>query len=300
MPNQQNFNSSLTSAASSSVRFLPSRVINTPNEFNLLETVNSAFGSSEKDYIELHLYTIPSNGLVLSTIITPSDNVVGIHTVRYSDGTTKNFLKIDFTKLFEQKRLVIVPGDYNVVMNFFTEEVGNYINRPLKIDNISSDRTEIEISFVNETTSTVESNRAIIKEFVQPYFVKRDMISFTNEVFGIASTRLFAQQAISGDTVIRNPHIVSTYDPNFSDLIEEERELIRTLDRLTRRGQRTNVQNAINSQFTSLVNKIIEQINTTGDKRIQRDEYEAFVREAVRVSIGSIRSALVSKGLIIT
>lgn len=296
MPNQQNFNSNLEGAISSSDRFVSSRIINEPNDLILLETVNSAFGSNPTDYIELHLYTIPTNALVLSTTISPNDKFVSSHIVSYRDNTLKNYLRIEFTELFKEKRLIVVPGDYYMVMNFFAEEIGNYQTRRLKIDRISSDRTEVEISFVNNTTDVFDINKKDMKEFVLPSFTKGSMISFTNEVLSQTDTTLTALEKLSAQTVLQNDYLVPTYD---ADIDLPNTELSRTSDRINKLNVRTALSDAITNTFKILAETAVQQIIDNGDARIQKDEFDQYLREAIRLHIGKIQT-LKGMGLLIT
>ena len=181
MPNQENFRSDVTTVTEP--RFLASRIVRVPDELILLEELAASFGFDIDDNVEIHFYTVPDNILTLSTVIRIRDTILKSHVVKYQDDTLKNYIRIDFTKLFLDKNLVLLPGDYRVVMNFFSDEIGKYDNRILSVSQISPSRTEVELIFNNTTDEVVrEQNLIALKEFVEVGLNKPDAAGLAQKI----------------------------------------------------------------------------------------------------------------------
>jgi len=278
MPNQSNFRNSITTQTD--VRFLASRIVRIPTEQILLEEVPASFGYDAQDNVELHFYTARSNLLVTSIVTKLSDEVVKLHIVGYDDGTYKTYLQIDFTKLLVSKNTTIVPGDYKVSINFFSDEIGSYDNPVLAISEISPSRTEVEVYFTNATDEVnIAQNGRLISEFINEGFSKAEAIGVMKKVLqdGVTSGNDF--EGLTANNIIENieiPQVQTTED---------------TIGRLETLQIDEQFKNALNQYLPNLFEKIREKI-VIGDERVQSNELEQFIRDELKVTLEQLQVSL--------
>lgn len=278
MPNQSNFRSDVLFKTES--RFLASRIVRLPNDEILLEEIPASFGYDSEDNIELHFYTLKTNGLIASFTTKVSDEVVKLHIVGYDDGTYKTYLQIDFTKLMVDKNTTVVPGDYRVSINFFSDEIGSYDDRILAIQEISPSRTEIEVYFTNNFDSiAIEKNNTIIREFVEESFNKAEAIGVMKKVLqdGVQLNDDF--EGLTANNIIQNIEI------------EGVQNIESTIGRLEVLGLDDNFKTAINNYLPKIFEKIREKI-VIGDERIQASELEQFIRQELTTTIEQLQVSL--------
>lgn len=285
MPNQNNFRSDIITPIVPT--FLASRIVRVPTESILLEELPGSFGFDNEDNLEIHFYTIPDNRLVLSTVVKLSDNILRTHTVAYQDGTYKNYLRIDFTKLFVDKALLLIPGDYQMVVNFFSDEIGNYNNRKLTITNISPSRTEVELRF-NDTVDEITSkqNSDLMREFVEKSFIKADAVGVCDKIFKSGVELQNSTEGVNAQNIIEN--IDLTY-------INIDQTFENTIARVERINLRPIFEQQINDFLLILNNFIREKIIEKGDERIQEDEFIEFVEQVLQQQIGKLKQTVDSR-----
>lgn len=283
MPNQSNYRSDITT--NTDTRFSASRIVKVPSETILFEEVPASFAFDREDNVEIHFYTMTGNQLILSTMITMNDDIVKSHIVSYADNTYKNYIRIDFTKLFVDKNLILVPGDYKMVLNFFSDEIGSYTDRKLNIDTISPSRTEVELSF-NDTTNEVirAENQRLLIEFVEPSFNKSDAVGVAQKIFtsGVESNN--SAEGVTAENIINNieiPQIGQTYE--------------NTIARIDRLKIRESFDIQLNDFLLELYTFIREEIVINGDDRIQQNEYEQLIRDVVTKKITNLRKTVDSR-----
>jgi hypothetical protein len=222
MPNQANFRSNITTQTEP--RFTASRIVSNPSELILFEEVPASFAFDAQDNVEVHFYTIPGNQLLLSATVTLNDEVVKSHIVAYNDNSYKNYIRIDFTKLFVDKNLILVPGDYRLVLNFFSDEIGSYTDRRLTIDTISPTRTEVQLTFNNVIDEvTRRENQYLLKEFVEPSFTKADAVGVAEKIFKSGVELDDSTEGVTADTIVENieiPEINQTMQILWHELID--------------------------------------------------------------------------------
>lgn len=282
MPNQYNFRSDITTVED--IRFQASRIVNVPTEGIFAEEIAASFGFDNEDTIEVHFYTIPENILILSTTIRVFDGIIKSHIVSYKDDTYKNYIRIDFTKLFTDKNLTLIPGDYRMVINFFSDEIGSYDDRRLTIDNISSDRTEVELRF-NNTVNEVfrKENLYLLKEFVEPSFNKTDAVGVAEKIFVTGVSLGEDGEGLTANNIRRNIEV------NNIQTTEA------TVDRIDRINLSTIFDTQLNDFIQELFKYIREEIVIKGDDRIQRDEYQQFIQKIVQDKIINLRQTVDSR-----
>jgi hypothetical protein len=235
-----------------------------------------------QDTVEVHFYTVLGNQLLLSTTITVNDNIVKSHIVAYDDGSYKNYIRIDFTKLFIDKNLVLVPGDYRMVLNFFSDEIGSYTDRRLTIDTISPSRTEVQLTFNNVIDNVTRSeNQSLLKEFIEPAFNKMDAVGVAQKIFKSGVELDDSTEGVTADTVVENieiPEIGQTYD--------------NTMARIDKLNLRESFDIQVNDFILQLYTFIQEEIVINGDDRIQQTDYEQIIRTIVANKITNLRQIM--------
>lgn len=282
MPTQYNFRSNVTNVLEP--RFTASRIVKFPGEVILLEEIPASFAFDKDDNVELHFYTIPENQLLLSTVVKLSDDILKSHFVSYADGTYKSYIRIDFTKLFIDKEILLVPSDYRMVLNIFSDEIGSYNNRKLNIDVISDSRTEVELSF-NDTIDEVykKENLYLLKEFVEKSFNRTDAVGVAEKIF-MSGVEL--NDPLEGVT---STNIIDNIEINGIQTTEA------TVDRIDRINLREIFENQLNDFVQELYKYIRKEIVINGDDRIQKDEYQKLIISVVKEKINNLRQTVDSR-----
>lgn len=285
MPNQYNFRTDVTNITEP--RFTASRVVSVQDQSILLETIPASFGFEDLDNIEVHLYSDPANNLIVSTIINlPEDiDVIKSHVVFYENQTFKNYIRIDFTKLFENKNLIIPSGQYRMVLNFFSNEIGSYNDRKLFVQTISPSRTEVELSYYpTQSISTRRANENELREFVQKSFDKPVAAGVTDKIFRSGVRLDDPTEGVTYESLVNNIEIESI-DQTFDNTIQ----LVKNL----------NLEEVFSQQLesfiVSLYDDIVNEINLNGDRRIQEDEFQTFVNDVIERRVEELQSVTDSK-----
>jgi hypothetical protein len=270
MPNQENFRTDL-SQLTQNTQFV-SRIIKFPEEGILLEELPGSFGYDSGDNVEIHFYTAQGNTLLLSTVVSVAEeNIFKFHMVEYDDGSIQTYLRIDFTQLMESKNIILLPGDYKMVLNFFSDEIGNYNNKKLYIQEISPSRTELQLGFVDNTNPVkIDENEKLLKEFVPKSFDKITAIG----VAEIILVNSFSEN--DSDTGL-------TYNGIFTQ--QERARIDRAILTLPTQDALEEFLNKILETFTT---KIIERT----DVRIQLDEFLTTLEESIQENISFITNQL--------
>lgn len=278
MPNQNNFRSNVTT--NTEITYLASRIVRVPEESIFLQEVPGSFGYDNEDNIEVHFYSIPTNQLILSTRIKLDEGILKQHIVSYQDGTYKNYVRIDFTKMFEDKVLLLVPGDYYMVLNFFSDEVGSYDNKNLAITNISETRTEVELKLLQtkDAVNLVFDENLLI-EFIDKSFQKPDAVGVIEKIFTSGVELEDPTEGVTATGIIQN---IAAGNQTFAD----------TIARIERIGLREEFEAQLNDFITKFYRPMVEKIVTEGDERIQPAEIELFIRQAVPQLIANLKVAV--------
>lgn len=265
MPNQSNFRSDVVNQTDS--RFLASRIVRIPTEQILLEEIPASFGYDNEDNVEFHFYTTRSNTLITSVVTKLSDQAVKLHIVGYDDGTYKTYLQIDFTKLFVDNTTTVVPGDYKVTINFFSDEIGSYDNRILTITEISPSRTEIEVLFNDSFDDVaVVKNDTLRREFLTKSFNKADAIGVMKKILQDGVSTNDDTEGLTANNIIENIELqnIQTFES--------------TISRLEKIGLDSQFKEALNAYLPKLFEKVRDGI-IIGDDRVQSDELETLIRQ---------------------
>lgn len=290
MPNQINFRSDVTTKTEP--RFLASRIVSYPEEGVLSEELPGSFGYDNEDNVELHFYSITNNSLILSVVSQLQDDALKLHIVAYTDGTYKTYLQMDFTKLFEINNLMLLPGDYRVTINFFSDEIGSYRDRRLSINQISPSRTEVELFFNNEYQGEIvqQENSELLREFLQKSFNRSDAVGVFEKTFKSGVQLNNDTEGVTASNIIEN--IETVPDQNFADTIA--------------RLQSANLIENFLQRITEFVPKLFEIAReeiiikgSNGDERIQEDEMLIIVRKVVKENMHQLQES-VDRRIIVT
>lgn len=279
MPNQDNFRTNL--ADNREARFLASRMVRFPTENLLLEEIPASFGYDNQDLIEIHFYTAQDNVLLLSTTATLDSGILKSHIISYEDGTYKNYLEINFTKLFLDQSLVFIPGDYLVVFNFFSDEIGSYDDRQLEIKNISPSRTEVLIGFpqtIPENPALQQSQQKTIDEFATPALQKPDAIGAMEKVITSGVKLSDDAEGMTSTNVLAN-----VGDP------------VRILTALENAEVLGELQELLTDFIPRLFEPVRKEIISTQDIYLQQVELIDYLRYAVSIKIARMQNSVNSK-----
>jgi hypothetical protein len=278
MPTQENFRTNLSAVVDP--RYTVSRIISAADSFVLNEEVPASFAFDKDDVIEVHFYTATGNQRILSTTINPVDEIIKSHIVAYADNSYKNYIRIDFTKLFVDKNLILVPGDYRMVLNFFSGEIGTYENRKLTLDIISDSRTEVQLSF-NDTIDDIalRENLYLLTEFVEKGFNKSDAVGVAQKIFVSGVELSDPTEGLLAENIARNIE---------TPLARQTQE--NTLDRVDAIGLTEIMNEQLNSFLPELYTFVREEIVIKGDDRIQESEFRDIIQQIVKEKINQFAS----------
>lgn len=162
MPNSRNYVQLIPTDPRS---FSVSRIAESENDFVIIQgRIPGEFGFDTEDNVEMHFYD-GQNRLVGSVIVPIQTGIISAKTVLFEDGDREEKVVIDMTAVQKEMGLIIPPGKYTVTLNLFSDEIGSYNNPNLFIEDISSSRTELRLTF---STGPSEEDRNNLIEFAQP------------------------------------------------------------------------------------------------------------------------------------
>jgi hypothetical protein len=145
MANQQNFKTNLQTASSQYIKYSVSRIFDNKKDNLLQMEAPTTVESLSKTNIEINFYSLFDNSLVYSDVIPASLGAISTETFKYTDGTSRVLLFIDFSKLVAY---AFPQGQYQIVLNFFEDEIGSYNNKKLMVSNISVSQSEVELEYI--------------------------------------------------------------------------------------------------------------------------------------------------------
>lgn len=205
MANQENYTESLVPDTK---RYSVSRVATIPTDELLFAVEPADFGFTTNDNIELHFYSKLTSNLVFSQRIDLIDDILGIRAIDYIDGKFRNYITLDFNRYIELYPLKISPGEYEIVINIFSDEIGSYNNKKMIVNAVSDSRTEVNLRFKDVT----ETNLLELNEFVNPAISKPYLDGILQNIFitagrqsnsdiGVTIDNLLSELAVAGETV---------------------------------------------------------------------------------------------------
>lgn len=169
MANQRNYQSNIQELSNSYNRYLVSRVIANKRDDLLDMEMPADFSEALlQNNIEINLYSIADNSLIFSDVVRNVSGSIFTKTLQYNDNSLRKLLYIDFAKVPD---LNLPPGQYSVTLNFFADEIGAHDDRILKVNKISTSRTEVELKLTDSSQQLVLEQFAtplIPAEFIRP------------------------------------------------------------------------------------------------------------------------------------
>lgn len=156
MANQNNYQTLLPLKEQEYIKYTVSRVVSSPAN-KLIETEIPAH-IPEDFILDISLYSLADNSLIYSAPFPKNDDALEIKNLIYPDGSIRRMLFINFFKLQD---LIEIDGTYQMVINFFVEEIGKHTSLSLAITEISPTRKEIQLQLLPEYRNEEEIKKLV-------------------------------------------------------------------------------------------------------------------------------------------
>ena len=281
MPNQENFASNIEQLSQQYPRYTVSRVIANKSDDLLDMEVPSDFSENIlQNNVELNLYSLSDNSLIFADFIKPVSGSIYTETLQYEDGSLRKLLYIDFVKATQtavhSQVFELPPGQYSVTLNFFANEIGAYDNRILKVNRISTSRTEVELKLTDVSQQNVLEQFAIPRisaEYVRPALLQifnqtgSDNLTVPMSSAKIDSSSLYQNFASgSGEKLLQY---------NFDD------------DDGSRIGINTIAQNVLNIAYPIALKTVNDMILLSGSTSFTETELSKYVVDSIDIAYDS-------------
>lgn len=160
MPNEENYT---TETARNWIQYRPSRVDKSDSQLMENGVISLPFGLSDKDNVELILYT-QNNQIAFYNVLSVASYSNIFTQTSYTDEMGNSTYSLNFNINNALSGNLIQPGRYIMVVNILRDEIGSYNGYKLYIDKISSSRTEARLVIVNPTDESLND----LYEFIEP------------------------------------------------------------------------------------------------------------------------------------
>lgn len=271
MANQLNYQSNIQQLADSYTRYTVSRIIANKKDDLLDMEVPADFSDALlENNIEVNLYSIADNSLIFSDVVKNISGSIFTETLQYQDNSSRKLLYIDFAKVPE---LNLPSGQYSVTLNFFADEIGTYGNRILKVNRISTSRTEVELKLTDVTQQKELEQFAIPKipaEFIKSVLLQifnqegADDLALPTSPVKIDSSSLYQNFASgSGEKLLQY---------NFDD------------DDGSRIGVNTITQNVLDDAYPIALKTVRDMIFLSGSTSFTETELSTYVVDAIDIA----------------
>jgi hypothetical protein len=256
MANQENFIEQINTETK---RFSISRVAEIPQDQILFAVQPADFGFYENDNIEIHFYSKFTEELVYSRRVSISDGILAIKTILYLDEKYRNYITFDFNKFIELYPSSIGPGEYRIVLNVFSDEIGSYENRNLIVDAISDSRTEVNLRFKNPPTEKDIEN---LNYFISPAISKPYVDGILQNIFLTGAETSDETVGLTIDRIIRE-----------LNQIGETLDLART-DNI---GKIEDIKVFVNNLMETVYNKMVIELISYPRYRISEQDVKLII-----------------------
>lgn len=271
MPNQQNYQTNIQELSDLYTRYTVSRAIVNKSDDLLEMEIPADFSEALlENNIEINLYSISDNSLIFSDVIRNVNGAVYTEALQYVDNSLRKLLYIDFAKI---SNLELLPGEYSVTLNFFADELGSYDSRILKINTISTSRTEVELKLTDVSQQKALEQFAIPRiniEYITPALIQifnqtgSDSLNLPMSAAKIDSSSIYQNFASgSGEKLIQY---------NFDD------------DDGNRIGINTIAQNVLNIAYPIALKTIKDMIFFSGSTSFTETELVECVINAIDIA----------------
>lgn len=279
MANSQNYKTDTTVLSELYNRYTVSRIIANKEDDLLNLEVPADF--SEKilqNNIEINLYSLADNSLIFSDVIKnvqDNDGAFYTETLQYGDGTLRKLLYINFAKIIPN--LAIPQGQYSVSLNFFSDELGSYDNRILKVSKISTSRTEVELRL---TDKALQQN---LEQFAIP--------RITAEYVGPVLKQIFNQEGADEVELPMSPAKIdsSSLYQNFANGSGEKLLQYNFDDDDGEKiGINTITQKVLNIAYPIAIKTVKDMMFYSGSKDFTETELTQYVIDAIDIAYDSV------------
>jgi hypothetical protein len=274
MANQTNYQSNIQELSNSYTRYLVSRTIaNTKDDLLDMEVPADFSEALLQNTVEVNLYSLADNSLIFSDVVKNVSGSIYVETLQYEDNSSRKLLYIDFAKV---EGLQLPSGQYGVTLNFFADEIGSYNDRILKVNRISTSRTEVELKLTDLTQQQNLQQFAIPKipvEFVRPILIQifnqegADNLRLPTSPVKIDSSSLYQNfSSGSGQKLVQY---------NFDD------------DDGSRIGINTIMQNVLDDAYPIALKTVEDMIFVSGSTSFTETELSKYVVDAIDIAYDS-------------
>jgi hypothetical protein len=271
MANQTNYQSNIQELSNSYTRYLVSRTIaNTKDDLLDMEVPADFSEALLQNTVEVNLYSLADNSLIFSDVVKNVSGSIYVETLQYEDNSSRKLLYIDFAKV---EGLQLPSGQYGVTLNFFADELGSYNDRILKVNRISTSRTEVELKLTDITQQKTLEQFAIPKipaEFVKPILIQifnqegADNLTLPTSPVKIDSSSLYQNfSSGSGQKLVQY---------NFDD------------DDGSRIGINTIMQNVLDDAYPIALKTVEDMIFVSGSTSFTETELSKYVVDAIDIA----------------
>jgi hypothetical protein len=281
MPNQENFASNVEQLAQQYPRYTVSRVIANKSDDLLDMEVPSEFSENIlQNNVELNLYSLSDNSLIFADFIKPVSGSIYTETLQYEDGSLRKLLYIDFVKATQtsihSQVFELPPGQYSVTLNFFANEIGAYDNRVLKVNRISTSRTEVELKLTDSLQQKMLEQFAIPR--ISAEYVRPALLQIFNQTGSSNLTVPMSSAKIDSSSLYQNFASGSgekLLQYNFDD------------DDGSRIGINTITQNVLNIAYPIALKTVNDMILLSGSTSFTETELSKYVVDAIDIAYDS-------------
>lgn len=271
MAERQNYQSNIQELADSYTKYTVSRIIANKKDDLLDMEVPADFSEALlENNVEVNLYSLADNSLIFSDVVRNVSGSIFTETLQYKDNSLRKLLYIDFAKIPD---LNLPSGQYEVSLNFFSDEVGAYDNRILKVNKISTSRTEVELRLTDPTQQQLLQQFAtplIPAEFIKPILIQifnqegADEVVLPTSPIKIDSSSLYQNFASgSGEKLIQY---------NFDD------------DDGSRIGINTIMQNVLDDAYPIALKTVEDMMFLSGSTTFTETELSQYVVDAIDIA----------------
>lgn len=273
MSNQTNY----TELVPSNPKAFPiSRIAEGEGDVEIIQgRVPGQFGFDADDVVEMHFYNPENNVLVGSVAVPISSGIITSRTIILPEGNQEEKVVIDMTRVQKELGLLIPPGLYSVTLNFFSNEIGEFGNPKMIVEEVSPSRTELRLGFATGF-GNVEQREMF--EFVEPSIPRVVASGFMQDILGTSED----QPTVDSD-------IAQTPAQEFADLVFEvlrqqnSNLYIDLAD--TQTDTPDNLELTINFMAGAIYDEFVSLLETTKNSkdydRLQVSELSLLVERAV-------------------
>jgi hypothetical protein len=271
MANQTNYQSNIQELSDSYTRYLVSRTIaNTKDDLLDMEVPADFSEALLQNNIEVNLYSLADNSLIFSDVVKNVSGSIYVETLQYEDNSSRKLLYIDFAKV---QGLQLPSGQYNVTLNFFADEIGSYNDRILKINRISTSRTEVELKLTDIT------QQQKLEDFSTPALPATIIVDVLKQIFNQSGSDeiVLPTSAVKIDSA-------SLYQNFGSGSGEKLVQYGFDVDDGSRIGINTIAQNVLDDAYPIALKTVNDMITLSGSTRFTETELSQYVVDAIDVA----------------